>query len=360
MSRRFRSAAFTLIELLVVIAIIAILIGLLLPAVQKIREAAARMKCQNNLKQLGLAAHNYESAYGVLPPGYHGPKPNIHYPLTGHLEENGGNNPRFSAKWTGVIVYLLPYIEADNIYKQLRTMNDNNYRGAWWETNPDWTLAHSQISILQCPSDTANAGEATVGMSALMHSFDSGPPAGAEGIVMYYFPGAFGLGKTNYTGVAGPGWNDGSIAAPASLNANYKPYTGIFTNRSKVKIANIGDGSSNTLMFGEGLGGNDPGARDFQWSWMGTGSMATFRGLCNGPAGSATAVNWAGFSSRHTGIVQFCFGDGSVRGLKHGSSSARNAATGCAGCTTPSSGWWCFQALAGKDDGDLRTSELQN
>jgi prepilin-type processing-associated H-X9-DG protein len=113
------------------------------------------------------------------------------------------------------------------------------------------------------------------------------------------------------------------------------------------------------MMFGELLGGNSPGSRDFQQTWMGTGIMFTFRGLCNGPAGSATAVNWAGFSSNHSGVVQFCFGDGSVRGIRHGGSSARSAATGATG-TTPSSAWWAFQALAGSGDGDLRGSELTN
>ncbi len=344
---RHRRSAFTLIELLVVIAIIAILIGLLLPAVQKVREAAARMQCSNNLKQIGLAAHNYHSAYEMLPPGYHGPVPNIHYPAAGHFDSG---NP----KWVGVMVYLLPYLEQDNIYKQLRTMNDSAYLGNWWGTNPDWTMAHSQIKTFLCPSDDGTVP--STGSAALIHSFDSGPPEGAEGAVMYFFSGNTRLGKSNYAGVAGPGFNDGSVAAPAAGGANYRPYTGIYTNRSRVKVNQILDGSSNTLMFGEGLGGAAPAARDYQWTWMGVGTIPTFLGLrpcTNAVTTGSNATNciWAGFSSRHTGIVQFCFGDGSVRGIRHGGSHQRNL---------PSPAWWAFQSLAGMNDGDLRGTMLLN
>src|SRR5262245_6870946 len=106
--RRSCRTAFTLIELLVVIAIIAILIGLLLPAVQKVREAAARSACGNNLKQIALGAHQYESTNGKLPPGYNGDKPS-------HTATTNLNN----FPWVGLLGHLLPYVEQDALYRRL-------------------------------------------------------------------------------------------------------------------------------------------------------------------------------------------------------------------------------------------------
>src|SRR5437868_5918716 len=111
--QRTKRSAFTLIELLVVIAIIALLMALLLPAVQKVREAANRMLCGSNLRQLGIAAHNYHNDYLKLPPGYYGP-----------VARNGGTttSPEVAPErgpWVGCLVSLLPYLEQDNLYKQL-------------------------------------------------------------------------------------------------------------------------------------------------------------------------------------------------------------------------------------------------
>src|SRR5438132_7205085 len=110
--------AFTLIELLVVIAIIAVLIGLLLPAIQKVREAANRMKCQNNLKQMGVAIHNYESTYGKLPPGGEGSNKAVNGTAFSNDLVNGAAPPSGTA-YHSLFTYMLPYIEQENIFKQI-------------------------------------------------------------------------------------------------------------------------------------------------------------------------------------------------------------------------------------------------
>ncbi len=347
---RVRSA-FTLIELLVVIAIIAILIGLLLPAVQKVREAAARMQCQNNLHQLGVAAHNYHSAYGMFPPGYHGPSPNVHYQT--------GAEPLFtqgSPKWIGVLVYLLPYVEQDNIYKQMLTaqnVNNASFTYQWWSINPDWTLAHTQIKTFMCPSD----GQTTAPNSAaLLHTYaPAGDPNGntAYGGVLYYFPGVTDLGKTNYLGVMGACGANATNSSPSDgPGANLYQYEGILTNRSITKAETITDGTSNTLLFGESLGGTSLSSLPVIHTWAGSGALMTKFGLnsrtkADGSlsGGDPSYAAWNFFSSRHTGLIQFAMADGSVKGLRQAGTDQRNPA---------GSTWWMYMALSGKADGDAR------
>src|SRR5262249_27089334 len=147
--------AFTLIELLVVIAIIAILIGLLLPAVQKVREAAARMQCSNNLKQLGLALHNYHDANNKLPPASQIPW----WLFVQDKDDFMDFTLQFGPNWA---VLLLPYFEQDNLYKQA---NPASYPGVpitqgTMPPNPNqnWrSIVATDLKVMLCPSDGSNS-----------------------------------------------------------------------------------------------------------------------------------------------------------------------------------------------------------
>ncbi len=291
---------FTLIELLVVIAIIAILIGLLLPAVQKVREAAFRLSCANNLKQLGLAAQNYADANnGQLPAGYLGTYPD--------LAAQSGGAAGYNGQFVGVLPYLLPYVEQQNLYNSMLPGMPADYLSAtavytpWWSNAATWQAAQTRVPLFLCPSDNAYSNSAGTLVGA--HTY-AGP--GYVDLDLPYFPiggGGDNLGRTDYVGVAG------------YFGAANPTDAGVFTNRSNVGLAQIStaDGASNTLMFGEYLGDNNAGRRQYSASWMGVGAIPTGFGL---PADGQ--ANPFVFSSPHNGLVQFALCDGSVRALRKG------------------------------------------
>jgi prepilin-type N-terminal cleavage/methylation domain-containing protein/prepilin-type processing-associated H-X9-DG protein len=320
--------AFTLIELLVVIAIIAVLIGLLIPAVQKVRESAALTQCTNNLMQLGLAAHSYHDRHGRLPPGYLGP------PEPGKAP----SDPKFSA-WlrsasnVGVMAFLLPYLEQDNIYKRLQVDWNGGIRpnNGWPRNDNNFTMAKSWLPVLQCPSDNLHGG-VSQGTLVVMHTYWDG----SQGqIAVLYFGGspaqleiANSLGLTNYLGVDGA----------AGQNRDLAQWEGIFYNGSRTRLTDVTDGPSNTLLFGESLGGVTNGVREWGWSWMGCGSLGTVRGL-RGPRDSRLS-----FSSRHPAGVNFCFADGRVLNLRRGETFQEYPPKNM----RPD--WFLLQQLAGRKD----------
>ncbi|HMF12045.1 MAG TPA: DUF1559 domain-containing protein, partial [Gemmataceae bacterium] len=341
----------TLVELLVVIAIIGTLVGLLLPAVQKIRESANRLSCANNLRQIGLACQNYDSAHGQLPPGYLGPIPNE--------RPYGADVDNF--QHVGLLVYLLPFLEQDNIYRQLKVDLDPRHAGpAWYTYSTDWVLAQNRIKLFECPSDNVADDGSNWGTAMAFHAWNYSAPivpdtddnTNFDVVGLDPSTGVI-LGRTSYLGCAG--------LAGRGTSRYWSKYEGIFSNRSRTSLDRISDGTSNTLLVGEFDGGRLDGQRYALGSWMGTGAMPTWGGL---PRGGEAFLFPIHFSSKHPGVVQFCFADGSVHGLRKGSSwidwwNWALADDWAANSYPPD--WWVLQRLAGKNDGEFSdTSSITN
>lgn len=337
-----RRAGFTLIELLVVIAIIALLMALLLPAVQKVREAANKMLCASNLRQLAIAAHNYHNDYQKLPPGILG--------LT-----VGNVIPPAQVQYASSLVFLLPYLEQDNIYKMFAgvagsglQLGLNTGDANWWTRSACYAAAQARIKLFECPSDTlyeANSGGIWLSLFADQGTFPGNVRSAA---------GDEQLGRTNYLGVAGLGGRfTFTVNAPNPLNLTpvptYGGYEGILTNRGNVTLGQITvqDGTSNTLLYGEGLGGKGNGTRDTVYSWFGAGCLGTGLGLGKGntDAISAGGAQYWRFSSRHASGVQFAFADGSSRTVRFGSTAWLGF------IPPPTTDWALLQQLAGRRDG---------
>jgi len=300
---------FTLIELLVVIAIIAVLIGLLLPAVQKVREAANRAKCANNLKQIGLAMHNYHDTFKALPPD------------------------RIAMNWPTWAVLILPFIEQDNVYKLW------NIQKRYFEQNgPPETASDPcpiNINTYFCPSRRGVPNDPSQGMPKTQDL----PGGGVQRRG----------GRSDYANCGGTNGVQGAIVegsrwltSPpnANLDALPPPQLGVLCNsfRSMTTFADITDGLSNTLLVGEKYifpqDLQDGSGTDGSVYSSGNGQENTFRRFVgnNGanppilrplvraiedPGRDSNGNQWAdkAFGSHHPGICQFVFCDGSVKPL---------------------------------------------
>jgi len=273
-----RRSAFTLIELLVVIAIIAILIGLLVPAVQKVREAAARIQCGNNLKQLGLACHSFHDANKWLPPS------------------------RVRNDYLTWAVLLMPYIEQDNVYRQFDVSKP--YAGQ----SPAATANH--VNIYYCPSQRAP--------SVLSREAANDGPPGA---------------LADYAACGGNGNENGANATGVFVLGSSTISGGIVTSwKGSVKFTTIPDGTSNTFLIGERIvrystwngGGQGTGEDRSVYTSTNANNYRRYAGLSSNnelhilqifdpdPIWNAQVINNRSFGSRHTGVCQFVMCDGRV------------------------------------------------
>ena len=299
MGRQHRRG-FTLIELLVVIAVIAVLMGLLLPAVQTAREAARRTQCKNNLKQMGLALHNHHSTHGWFPPAHTAGPAGVTYGFNHPL-------PSDDQYWFSWLARLLPYVEQNSLYEEI------DWKAWAWTNPPDGLSAGGYINdrsmtLYQCPS----------------FSGDREP-------LIYDIPPAVGFAHTHYLGING---------------TDQCEFDGMLQVNQKVRFGDVADGTSNTLLVGE-----RPPDYYRYWGWwfagsgpdpyfgaivvvLGTAEWIAVDGKCaplgtrsyyqpgndqcdDDGSGMGTDKDSWHFWSEHQGGAYFLFADGSVRFISY-------------------------------------------
>ena len=321
-----KRGGFTLIELLVVIAIIAILVGLLLPAVQKVREAANRMSCQNNMKQIGVALHMYHDSYGKFP-----------YGADDGYRDNGGNC--YSSLPWGVMI--LPFVEQENLYRRFNTawkhpgptpplgVTFNNAPNNTDVTDSDLNPAATRLKVYMCPSSPS---QGAIFQDTWDNSGDAyGPYAGNP---------TWTVSASDYIAISG---------LLGRFVGNYLPgvnigHDGVLTDNFQVRIGDILDGTSNTWMVGECAGAPnvyvaglkqyatppyDPSSTGFYvsgnaWAdetngdqWIGGNTYDGLNPTGGGPC-TINCANIQGFYSFHNGGANFLFSDGHVQFISQG------------------------------------------
>ncbi len=278
-SQHLHRYGFTLIELLVVIAIIAVLIGLLLPAVQKVREAASRASCQNNLHQIGLALHNYHGSQGFFPSGYYCAQPQ--------------SNPDYTAPGWGWAALILPFIEQGNLAQQINFALPI-------EAPRNLTARTTILKLYVCTSDRS---------TGLFTVYDKGGAPLAQ------------AATNSYAACHGVG---------IDLDEELDDFNGVFSRNSRVRFADVTDGTSNTIAIGE------RGSFFTQAAWAGAVNFGTTRHTPGAPVINPNTIEDAptqtlahidvetindprgdeeDFFTPHTGVANFLFADGSVHSI---------------------------------------------
>lgn len=299
-SRSRSRCAFTLVELLVVIAIIGVLVALLLPAVQAAREAARRMQCINNLKQIGIAIHNFHDTNNRLPPGFLGGNYD-------HPDATVTSDPYCSS-----LTLMLPFMEQQPVYDGIEpnVVNMATYWAtgeptrSWSGNGGSWAMAATVIPGFKCPSSSMDGS--TLPETIFVSFAIPATGVGGGNQTRRFWSVGYNRGTTNYFGVEGAN----------GPHPDAKQFEGAFVNRNhKRTLASITDGTSNTLGFGENIFYNTNTASP---------TIAVAAGNIPWMSGSVFNTNWGlntkpvrrpCFSSLHSGVVNFALLDGSVRGI---------------------------------------------